>query len=395
MSTTFLYREPELPVVGKWEWSRFSDYEIVDDIVRPTAGAPPSPYDPWKTYHRPGRRRRAHVETKTGGKGRRPRPRQPYDDLLKLAGDMEAWVDDYGGQRIVGGFVASPRQRELLRRWYKDHGPLGLLHHDLREIRTRPVWERSHGESPRLHAVVHGWRQVERSWRYVRRNFPTVVEWDMSREGEPVPEDRYPEFEIARSCRCAAADLLGPKGGIIRQSGSEGIVAEPFDYRWQYFFPTRPEWRSPSWPLPDPASSEFMQAYGEPISMIVEEMHGLRSRLQLIAHRTPKNRPPDRAERAMILQALAGLAEIGGPVNLSVDLNPRGMRVTSFDSPSLYSAYATMLMLDLAGGDHVAMCRKCMTPFVYPDSRVKFCTDQCRRAHEQAEYRKGKQGPRR
>ena len=166
-------------------------------------------------------------------------------------------------------------------------------------------------------------------------------------------------------------------------------MVEPFEAAWQHHFPTRPEWRTPSWPIPNPHTIEFIQGYGESLWEFVEAASNLRGWLQNIALHTPKRRSRSEMQRQAIGLPLAKLTTMSGPANLSVELNDEGDIAASFDSPSLLSAYTAMAMLDLSWGYQVVMCKRqrCRTPFIYPDPRTEFCSTRCRRAFEKAERR--------
>jgi predicted nucleic acid-binding Zn ribbon protein len=49
-----------------------------------------------------------------------------------------------------------------------------------------------------------------------------------------------------------------------------------------------------------------------------------------------------------------------------------------------------MIMLDLNGYAPVRVCRRCHTPFIYPDKRAGFCSDRCRWADQKAAQRNKK-----
>jgi len=62
----------------------------------------------------------------------------------------------------------------------------------------------------------------------------------------------------------------------------------------------------------------------------------------------------------------------------------RGREPDLLDSSSLLAAYGHMVMLDLAGGTPVHICRRCKMPFVHTDRRAGYCSDRCRWAAQKA-----------
>lgn len=387
--------------MDEWLWLSFDRYEITDGIVHPAEGAEMlQRYDPWLGYHRPGRRRRDRSAGEQEEKTRTSRPQQPYDDLLRLGREMEVWPDDDVGGRVRDQTRLPAGLKKEVLNWCKHHGLLGLLHHRATDLRLRPLWERG-PRAPSLHAVVHGWTRMEGRWQEVARHYAGVTEKTLDLEGKPVSSARYPELQLAEQRRLARRDpslprpvfdLLGPEGGLLRhpEYGEAGAMLVPFGDEWDAYFPNRPSWRPPTWPFPSPDDVGFMRGYGEPLSAIVDTAAEFCRILSLVAYHSPRRRPPSRSQRQRIVAAIGALEALAGPPDEVIELDEEGRPVEGRRSRSLLGAYCAMIMLDLKGGDPVRICKRkaCRVPFIYPDSRTKHCRDQCRRAEEQAEYRR-------
>jgi hypothetical protein len=126
------------------------------------------------------------------------------------------------------------------------------------------------------------------------------------------------------------------------------------------------------------------------LEAIIEAASRLRDILGLIAHYTPKHRPPNTHERAGIVAAIANLTAFTGGVSQAPDLDDDGKFQVRVDSNSLLATYGAMIMLDLKGEAPVLVCRRCRRAFIYPDKRAGYCSDRCRQADQKAAYRKRK-----
>src|SRR5947208_2028330 len=94
-------------------WWRFSEYEIADGWIRPTARAKLERYDPWQQFR----------ESRKLTIGQAPFGDQPpYQTIMKLVHELEYKP---GSRRYPD--CLRPESLPRIKQWCQEHGPLGVL----------------------------------------------------------------------------------------------------------------------------------------------------------------------------------------------------------------------------------------------------------------------------
>ena len=157
-------------------------------------------------------------------------------------------------------------------------------------------------------------------------------------------------------------------------SSKPAILCERLDKTCGSFFPRVP----PGFACPRPLSVEFWRLYGEPLSQFLQAAETLRNILIVLA----QNEVGDEV-RGRALSVLDCLSE-----STSVSPKPTkpGSIKKAWSSPSLVSAFATMIILDLSDGLKFYACQECKAPFLSRRDR-RFCTTVCRNTGLKREQR--------
>ena len=311
-------------------WLRFEDYDVADRVARPTEGADASWYDPWSEYE---------VTSRRGVRDKQP---PPYQDLVKLWNDVSAGDED--GSYLLQG----AEQEATLRTWCRQHGLLGLWHH---EVLLALFPEPGRDEGRRL----HGYERASWGWREVRP-------WAQL----PSPSGRSrglraPAEYLAGLPRDVWRDALPTGGFVLRELGTGTVSCAPLEAYWKLHFDPDGPLGKPVWPVPSPDSIEFMRAYGEPVPMIMYAARELDFAVRYGRSSGAKKRMSGAHE------VLNGLMVPASPA-LTED---EGVLVPGIDSPSLLATLATALMTELAGGARSVVCPVCGRAFT---SKVKHAT---------------------
>lgn len=327
------------PGLATGPWWRFSRYEIVNGVVRPTEDAYAEEYDPWQDY----------LENRRRGAGE-GRVSAPYQDLIGVWRDVR-------GHDVDGSYGdLGLKQKKRLLRWCRQHGLLGLWHHEVL-LALFPVGRGQPDGGP-----LRGYERAAWDWR--ERRLPrTRRGTGQERQGLRLPErllDALPR-EVWRSAL--------PSGGfVMRELASGAISNAPLDSLWRLYFDPDGPLGSPTWPVPPPTSIEFWRSYGEPVSMMMFAAQELASSIEHLTAPTGDKRGRFARERLNVLAAPAAPAVVDTAEGLTL----------GWDSPSLLASFATMAISDAAGGASAVVCQTCGAPFLTSAYQARYCSSRCK-----------------
>jgi len=318
-------------------WWRFSRYEIVAGVVRPSAGAEAEEYDPWQLYTS-GRRRGQHGD----------RIAAPYQDLVNLGCDVRKCDVDGSYSNL------DLRQEKRLLKWCRTYGLLGLWHHEVL-LALFPD-----GPQSGAGGALRGYERAPSGWREIRaRTGP--VRRDQEVHGLRLPDELLAGFphEVWRTSL--------PSGGfVIRELPNAAISHVGLDPMWRLHFHADGALGRPAWPIPSPKSIEFWQAYGEPVSMIAFAALEMAAAVEHLAS----------VGKGMLL-ARDGLNRLAAPSSPALVKNEGGW-TQGWSSPSLLATLAAMAITDAAGGARSAVCLACGAPFLTQAYQARYCSSRCK-----------------
>ena len=337
------------------EWWRAGSYEIVDDVVRPTAAA--ESYGP---EFKPVSPSRARSEA-------------PYAELLQLVpGRLEDWLEPSGTAYSALEDWESPyrapnpdrlttRARTALRRWVSSHGLLGVLHHQIRRVTYPPFWVEWGGEG-QVQPLGPLSVEIERvSGEFVRRfradagSLPIGIGDLEDFPRPPVETSLGDEYEPG----VEVCPLLSVSGGCIRQ---------PLATTWARFFRHVPEGDEESYAYPLLDAREGEEAYQEPLADFLLGAVALRSAVEEAARVLGGASGTFGPLDALVAPGLVSMTVEGGEV------------VDSFRGPSLLSYLAFMVREDLRAGGRPYHCDWCGGIFIATGRRATYCSDRHRTA---------------
>lgn len=358
-------------------WRRFTAYQIKDGCIRPRPGSRLQAYDPWAAYR--------------GGRSKGDEP--PYQALLALldrivVGDGEVRLNDVARTAIVD--------------WCNRFGLLGILPHralmivvapsmvpdsaidqlaqppgvervDVKSLKVPaipkdyPPFDPTDMEDPQPYTAASSFhvRDGDR-WRIVTTTWPNAPSEETEEDlaGHVVSPDRAP-VGWAKAVMTHLTD-----GTIQEVSLRDGIGR---------FFPNVPDCEKDTHNYPVPLTERFWQEYAEPLDDFLETALAFRNAAAGMA--TVKSRGlgvrVTAPVRQKISKALRTLHSLTGPVRPVLAIR-NGTLQNQWATASLLSTFALMLQQDVEAGWRVVKCRECGEVFTAHDSRLSFCTEQCR-----------------
>src|SRR5262249_12941422 len=180
-------------------------------------------------------------------------------------------------------------------------------------------------------------------------------------------------------------DALHP-GVFVSDLTTATWKQEPFAARWARFFPDVSPSEREKYPYPKPLSEEFWTQYAEPVGDFLGAASMFRDLVSRLASGEGTGFGKDRAaELARALSALHGLV---APVSPALAPVGDGHLQRRWVGPSLLSAFAMMLVEDLAGSFRVRLCEACETPMVSSAYQARYCSWRCRKRAEMQRYRR-------
>ena len=380
-------RQPETQ-----KWWRWSEYEVTDGSIRPSAGATLDRYAPWANYtwaaEHPARDRKA-----------------PYQRLVDVLATIEAEEssDNLG-----------PAGEEALLGWCKEYGLLGILPQHTQMVMLHPRLARPDSD---LEAALRKsspeefddddepWptQPVRCSYLRIGAGWQLLVHAEVgsgtmtfshSLSSDPLVTNQEadpPDFGLVD---CGPLphdeDLIGwPSSGVLSTEGWElGCGILPLESGWSTYFPQR----GVDDPVLPPLSQEFWQHYAEPIFEFMAGARVIRAAMETFAPQEPSNRrtrnPADGTSRAVNRmegrQSLYALLATVSPIVVQ----RAGAFEQSWEAPSLIGMFAAMIMQDLLGGRTFRWCSVCGGVFTSGAHAAAYCSNTCRWRHNKRVARK-------
>jgi hypothetical protein len=319
------------------KWLRFDRYELREGTIAPARGAKSREYDPWNLKERPYKALAQLVASR------------PAHDVLALPAEQP---------ELVQGVLD----------WCNEYGLLGALYHRIAMVTLWPRWDRvEFAESqlrdsfqPRqdVHVCLPAGWQTQTSLYAPSNQDPRCL-------GTPLNETDLP-----RNARKAGALVMELDGSVITD--------EPLDKTWGTHFPDVPYAQRATYAYPHPATKEFWDLYGEPVSEFVTAAWLLVNGIEAITK--PANRSsPDRGAIR-----LAHLAAYGVPYLARERDRSRRQR---WVAGSLLSSLAYMAMEDISR-NLLHQCGTCNTFFLSEAYQAEYCSSTCRNTMQKRRYRK-------
>ena len=382
MITSRTSTKAQYPGAQSGTWWRFSRYEIRDDRLRPAPDATLTPYDPWADYQRA----RLH------GRGE-----PPYQSLLSLLDQVTA----------SGRAVLTSVTRDALLDWCAEHGLLGVLPHraqrmilaarwtdweDVEEYAIghstgplreppplgladiRPVdydnYPRVSERDPEPYFLVPatpGYVRFGERWVHTletwggRRPWPTTNDGDQ--RDRPVPRNLLPPE--------------WPRPTLLWSDFQEmDLTTVPLGEAASRFFPGVPPEQRESYAYPKPLTERFWREYAEPIDDFLRAATALREASDATALIKKGKRATPRVQKE-ISEDLRVLHALTSPARPVLRLEGDELR-HGWVTGSLLASFALMLMQDADEGWRVVQCEGCGRVVTTRDSRVRYCSEQCR-----------------
>jgi len=330
-----------LPETGKY--FKCSNYEVRNHLVGPVPGATVLEYDLWTPY----------AKAKAVG-WTIP---VPYIAALELAKKVRRnppiWAKD------GNGLVMQSEQATTLVDFCSNWGLLGVLPSQASEICL-----------------------AERDRRYVKwRGHWTEI----LRQASGTSSIDYIDWEEAM-WMAPAQGAAGLAGNPLQLAGNfdssfavwDQYQDEPIEVLGGCFFPGLP---ISEYPLP--GSQPFWQMYNEPVYLIATMLLRFLISVEVLSGISG---PASLADRRIALQFLRILAAEDHADTAICGDDYRDEHAT----PGLLAAFAAMFLRDWKSKRRVVHCETCGTTFVTSDTRVKFCSERCRKTMLMRRYRKSK-----
>jgi hypothetical protein len=322
------------------KWLKFDRYELRESTVAPAPGAKSRVYDPWKLKERPYKALAQLVGS------------QPARDVLTLPAEQP---------ELVQGVLD----------WCNEYGLLGTLYHRIAMVTLWPHWARAEFADKRVRDTFQPRQDIHvcvpAGWRTQTMLYSTF-NGDPGCFGMPLKATDLP------------ASALKPSALVMELEGSV-ITDEPLDKTWGNHFPDVQYAQRATYAYPRPATNEFWDLYGEPVSEFVTAAWLIVNGIEAITK--PANRgAPDRGAIR-----LAHLAAYGVPY---LARERDGSRRQRWVAGSLLSALAFMAMEDISR-NLLHQCSTCNTFFLSEAYQAEYCSPTCRNTMQKRRYRKRKE----
>lgn len=310
-----------------------------DGVIAPAPGARVRLYDPWSESER------------------------PYQTLIELVADPIALKGPWEQPKLVEGVL----------NWCKRYGLLGTVLHRLVSVTTAPRWRRLEfaDKKKRNYFVPEQAThlQVPGGWRTQVVQYSSTVTHDPRCLNTALAhEDLPPE---AKETGVVLVDLpdMSSDGGLLKR--------QRLDQTWSKYFPHVPLFEQSTYAYPSPATSEFWNAYGEPIFEFVAAAWLLKDAVDAIY------RPARRGAREQGAHRLTALAACSSP---GLVKRPDGTFGQSWVAGSLLSSLALMAMDDIASKE-LHECPTCRKLFLSTAYQAEYCSPTCRFTMQKRRHR--------
>lgn len=317
-------------------WWRFSEYTVEDGRIVPGSGAKLTRYDPWDGF------------TTTAERDAVRLLKRPYLDLLEIS-------------------VAADAEDVL--KWCKQFGLLGLFFTQVREVNLYPRWKEGLPSRRRFIHSTSGW--VYETLSDAVGSDIHLLPGDAKPGGGLVPKEYW-------------SKRFGQPGVIIQNRFGE-IERVPLGEYMGVFFPSISQSERETYPYPNPLSEEFWRWYSEPVDVFLQNAKGFAQAVQRIARIRPLSEisGPEQHELRMARENIMRLA---AQAPLALFPEPDGTYKRESITTSLIAACGQMVLQDAQNG-RLNMCGNCERVFVSSAGRARFCSDRCRKAKLQREWR--------
>jgi hypothetical protein len=334
-------------LIGRW-W-RWTSYELRRGYLRRSPGATLEPYYPVDSHWEQRRGRREDAPA--------------YATLIGLADRV---VRDSSG-RLGAEDAAAVVQ------WCDQYGLLGILLHQVQEVRLAPFWKRpaathapKDGSSHEAGAKARRLQLTQTVYtrigtgivRKISKRHPVFLEEGQARAGE-VADERY--------------WATSPPVAYLRKLATDEWTMEPLTDTWARYFPTIRTGQRSTYRYPAPYSDRFWELYAEPAEDFILAAERLRKAIL-----TPDAFGKDEFDPMEYPLHLNSLVAPAGPALIGTDGNYEQRLV----SPSLFSSLVLMAEIDLAGHQRIIRCGndRCRQLILASSYQTAYCSLQCKYA---------------
>jgi|CXWL01.1.fsa_nt_gi hypothetical protein len=394
--------------IGGGSWWRYSAYEIRSGLLQPRKDAVLEEVDLWKLRSQEAR-------------GRKEAPYQTLINLVRQGAQ-------FNGKHWR--FKPSRQWREQLLDWCSSNGLLGILPQITHSVTLAPHWsafadvERGVRNSKAVVLVPEAFRFDRSSLGWIRQSYgglfqhPNVQRpYSKQMEGRAIPRHLWPARWPRPSVFIQPIDDYGDLGELTE---------EPIGRTWGKFFPSVPENKRDVYPYPMPHDDEFWKIYTEPVELfwkmgmrlarIDEILRKYREKLAdkqfridlaialgdyidiMTSDDDEDENEGDDVRRIfakndqyshylLLCWAVSSLNRLVQTVQPALMVNETRLEQKWFAS-SLLSAFAMMMVQDLAGGVIVRECPMDRRVFsVQAERWTKYCSNKCAERGRKREQR--------
>lgn len=368
-------------------WWRFSEYELEGGYIRPVKGARLVQYSPLETFEL-NRSERGEMDTA-----------------------HEALFEVLHGLRFDADGELTRESRVDVLAWCVKYGLLGLLLHQVQQVRFHPRWEpripvsEAHLEyaRPILEALSSNPAFNLRRDRQGKPSVPADALRPTQRSFSRTPygtfRSRKTQWDANDSGRNRAGNLVPEKywspesypGVIVSDFDSGELMKQSVAQVFGRFFRDVGERDADAFAYPEPYSEEFWRSYAEPLQEFLAVARRFREAfLSAAILKDPTLVGEDERRRNPWIRPatspLNSLVSPNGPALLRLEDGSFEQRLVS---TSLLGSLALMAQQDLASERRVIRCAndKCRLMVVAVGYQTRYCSPQCRFAAEKRAQR--------
>lgn len=330
---------------------RFDRYVEQAGYIRPAPGSQMEIFDPWDDY----------VEAGSTPGAQEP----PYGSLLNLIQSIQLTPRPGPGRTLT----LSADSVKSVTSWCEEHGLFGTLLQRAQMFTLAPRYGPLEDVPDRCAPLLHQYLRTNQGWVTLPRWGVRQGTAGMDSIGTLVPPDRAPES--------------WPRAEVLIQNLHSGEwTMESLSNIAGRYFPDVPQLERKTYSYPQPGSEEFWRLYAEPVDEFLEAAALL---LGIVQDLGKLDDTADSKTKAQI--ALVGLNRLLEPISSAAVLSDSAEVVKSWNTPSLLSAFATMILEDLSEQRLPRTCENCGKIFVTKAYQGRYCSDKCRYAAQKRRYR--------
>jgi hypothetical protein len=377
------------------DWWRFDRYELRAGCIMPAPDAKLESYNPWAAYW----------ESVRGSSAR------PYQDLVRLGHLLpESGARRAMGNEWRGGVQFIPYGEELdaeVLSWCARYGLLGLLPGRARVVVLAPRWARDTAiptvPPERVLRSDMTEEEARNAVSFARLDglAPQQITYVRRASGWSIYEthQHFPRMEPVTEGGVVASEWIPPSwpvpsailepDSVTVTSVNEVLRPEPLGKTWARYFPTVGREEVETYAYPTPFSEAFWRLYAEPAYDIFFAARLLYQTLDILSGQFTQ--PSEVSREIRIQRASNILTRMAAGVSPALFQHVAGGYRQAFIAPSLLSAFAMMMALDLGRHGRARQCQRCGVPFLPHTPRAKFCSPKCQRTSAQAQRRNRQQ----